>query len=102
MEALTFVEKLSKAKPRPVYVLAGDEDFLKRQALSAIQSHLLGEADPAFAVSFFPGDRAEWPAVRGDLETLPFLSPVRIVAIEQADPFVSKYRQVLEKYVAEP
>lgn len=102
MEAFTFLDSAGKSKPRPVYVLAGDEAFLKRQVRATLDRLLIDDADPAFAVSAVPGDRAEWPAVRTELDTLPFLSPRRVVVIESADPFVTRYRSALEKYVAEP
>src|SRR5581483_12441467 len=102
MDVLAFVDAAPKAKPQPIYVLAGDEAFLKRQARAALDSLLLGDADPAFAVSTYPGDRADWSAVRADLDTLPFLSPRRVVAIDAADQFVTKYRPALEKYAAAP
>jgi DNA polymerase III subunit delta len=101
MDALAFLEKAAKAKPQPVYVLSGDEAFLKRQVLAALDPVLLGDADPDFATTVHPAT-VDWSVVRADLDTLPFLSPRRVVVIDQADPFVTKYRQVLEKYVAEP
>ncbi|HEY1375691.1 MAG TPA: DNA polymerase III subunit delta [Gemmataceae bacterium] len=102
MDALAFLDKAAKAKPQPVYVLAGDEPFLKRQVLAALDAALLGDADPDFARTVHPGPTADWSAVRADLDTLPFLSPRRVVVIDQADPFVTKYRPALEKYVGQP
>jgi DNA polymerase III subunit delta len=102
MDALHFIEKSAKSKPQPIYVLHGDEAFLKRQSLTALDALLLGEADPEFARIAIPGATAEWSAVRSELDTLPFLSPCRVVVIDQADPFVTNYRVVLEKYVAAP
>src|SRR5262245_45345268 len=102
MDALTFLDKAGKSKPQPVYVLAGDEAFLKRQALDALQALLLGDADPAFACTTYPGPTADWSTVRADLDTVPFLGPRRVVVIEQADPFITRHRPTLEKYVAQP
>src|SRR5436309_13529861 len=102
MNALTFLDKAAKAKPQPLYVLPGDEDFLKRQVFAALTPRLLGDADPAFALATFPGDKADWSSVRAELDTLPFLSPRRVVVVEQADPFVTKARPLLEKYVGQP
>ena len=102
MEAFTFLDAAGKSKPRPAYVLAGDEAFLKRRVRAALDQLLIGDADPAFAVSAISGDRAEWPAIRAELDTLPFLSPRRVVVVEAADPFVTKYRAALEKFVADP
>ena len=102
MDALAFIDKAAKSKPQPVYILHGDEAFLKRQALTALDALLLEDADPEFARTVIPGAAANWSAVRSDLDTLPFLSPRRIVVIDQADPFVTLYRPVLEKYVTDP
>ncbi len=102
MDAVDFLNKSRRGEPQPVYVLFGDEEFLKREARAALTRWLLDDADPAFAVSSYPGDRADWSTVRGELQTLPFLSPRRVVVIDQADEFVSNNRQALEKYVGKP
>jgi DNA polymerase-3 subunit delta len=102
MDALTFLDKAAKSKRQPVYALVGDEDFLKGRCREAIQSLVLGDADPAFALSVYPGENLEISTVRNDLETLPFLSPARLVVVEAADPFVTEHREALERYVAKP
>ena len=103
MDALTFIEKPPDAKKlSPVYVLHGDEDFLKRQVLTVLRKVVFGSEENEFGLSMQPGDQAEFAAVRSELETVAFLSPRRLVVIDGADPFVSKYRSVLEKYVAQP
>jgi DNA polymerase-3 subunit delta len=101
MDALPFLSA-SNAKRQPVYALLGDEDFLKRLVRERIIAHVLGEADPAFAVSTYAGDKLEYSTVRNELDTLPFLSPCRIVVVENGDAFVSTHRQSLEQYVAKP
>lgn len=102
MDALPFLDKAAKSKRQPVYALVGDEDFLKRQCRDAVISLALGGADPTFAVSTYPGDKLDFSTVRNDLDTLPFLSPARVVVVEAADPFVTAHREALEKYVARP
>jgi DNA polymerase-3 subunit delta len=129
MDALQFLDKGGKAKRQPIYVVTGDEDFLKRRALTALQTQLLGESDPSFALSTYSGDKADFAAIRSELDTLPFLSECRLVIVEKADDrgrkqagsesdnaagasaeqvvasdgsFVSRYRAALEKYAASP
>src|SRR5262245_1125338 len=102
MDSLTFLERAPKGEPRPVYVLHGDEDFLKRQVLAALRLRVLGSEGDAFGLSIYEGDKADFATVRGELETLPFLCPRRLVVIDKADPFVTRYRTALEKYVAQP
>ncbi|MBY0227694.1 MAG: DNA polymerase III subunit delta [Gemmataceae bacterium] len=101
MDAMQFLERAAKLKPQPVYVLAGDEPFLKAQALAAIRRIVLGEADDGFAVSAHDGAKAAWAAVSDDLHTLPMLSPRRVVSVSGADPFVTRERARLEKLFAE-
>jgi DNA polymerase-3 subunit delta len=101
MDVFAFLER-PPASPQPVYVLHGDEDFLKRQALGAIKKLVLGEGDDAFAFSTHAGDRASYADVRDELDTVPFLCPRRLVVVENADPFVTQWRSLLEKYVGQP
>ncbi len=102
MDSLTFLERSGRAKLRPVYALAGDEPFLKRHALAALRELALGPGGGELGLTTFPGDKATRAAVFDELQTLPFLSPRRLVVIEGADPFVTRERAWLEKYVAEP
>lgn len=102
MDALSFLSRSSAAKRQPVYVLNGDEDFLKRLVRDAILSSVIGDADPSFAVTVYPGEKLDFSTVRNDLETLPFLSPARIVMVDQADPFVTANREALERYLQKP
>jgi DNA polymerase-3 subunit delta len=101
MECLTFLDRGDKLKPQPVYVLHGDEPFLKRQAQLRLRKLLLGPDEDGLGVCSFDGDKAAWPAVVEELQTLPFLVPRRLVVVEGADPFVSRERARLEKYFAE-
>jgi DNA polymerase-3 subunit delta len=102
MDAQLFLDRVAKSKRQPVYVLSGDEDFLKRRCRDAIIALAVGDADPAFAVSVYPGEKLDFSTVRNDLNTLPFLAPARVVVVEQADPFVTEHRSALERYVQEP
>ncbi len=102
MDALAFLEQRERAALEPVYVLHGDEDFLKRQALEAIRVAALGADGHEFGFSTYRGEEATWAAVRGELETLPFLARRRVVAVDAADAFVTRHRAALEEYVSRP
>lgn len=110
MDAMQFLDKAAKAKRQPIYALIGDEDFLKRRVREAIVASVLGDADPAFAVSVYSGERLDFSSVRNDLETPSFLAPCRVVIVENADTkphpaveaFVSAHRAALEKYASQP
>ena len=102
MDSLTFLQGAAKAKPRPIYVLHGDEHFLKRRVLAALRSLVLGPDDDGFGLTTRDGDKANWAEIHDELETLPFLSSRRLVILDRADPFVTRERPRLEKYFAEP
>jgi DNA polymerase-3 subunit delta len=102
MDSLTFLQGAAKAKARPIYVLSGDEHFLKRRILVALRALVLGTDEDSFGISREEGDKASWAEIHDELETLPFLSSRRLVVVERADPFVTRERSRLEKYFAEP
>ncbi|HEY3789505.1 MAG TPA: DNA polymerase III subunit delta [Urbifossiella sp.] len=110
MDAMQFLDKAAKAKRQPIYALVGDEDFLKRRVRDAIISNILGDADPAFAVSVYSGEKLDFSTIRNDLDTPSFLAPCRIVLVEDADKkplgntdaFISAHRPALEKYAGQP
>ncbi len=102
LDAMAFLERGGKVARQPVFVLSGEEEFLKRRARDAIVAGLLGDADGEFAVSAYAPDKLDITTVRNELDTLPFLAPLRIVIVESADPFVTEHRLALEKYFVSP
>ena len=102
MDSLVFLQEPDKHKLQPVYVLHGDEEFLKRQVLAALRAVVLESADNTFGLSNYPGDKATFAEVHDELQTLPFAGPRRLVVVDNSDPFVTKFRPLLEKYVAAP
>lgn len=101
-DAQTFLQQLGQSSRWPVYVLIGDQDFLKQECRQAIIEKVLAGSDPSFAVSNYVGNAVEFSEVRNELDTLPFLATSRVVIIEQADDFVSDNRLSLEQYIKQP
>ncbi len=102
MDSLTFLDRPAKAKPQPIYVLHGDEPFLKQRVVESLRTLVLGAEGGEFGLSTYAGDKANYAEIFDELQTLPFLSPRRLVVIEEADTFVTRERARLEKYFAEP
>ena len=69
MDALAFLDKIPQAVRQPIYVLAGDEDFLKRACRDAVVAKVVGDGDPEFAISNYAGDKLDLSTVRNELET---------------------------------
>jgi DNA polymerase-3 subunit delta len=101
MDSLTFLARHDKAKIQPVYVVHGDEDFLKRQVVQALRTLVLGEGADDFLLSAYAGDRVDYATVMDDLRTVPFFGPRRLILVENADAFVTQNRAALEKAVTQ-
>ncbi len=99
--AIEFLTKPSDLQN--VCVVFGDDDFLRRQVLLAVRGVVLGEEDAEISLTRFDGSEVELSDVFSELETVAmFGSGRRLVVIEQADDFVTRYRAALEEYVASP
>jgi DNA polymerase-3 subunit delta len=102
MDSLAFLERAGKCTLQPVYVLLGEDDFLKRQVRRLLRSLVLGKGEGEIGLSRFSGETAVWSEVNDELKTLPFLGSHRLVLVEEADLFVTNHRPALEKYVKAP
>jgi DNA polymerase-3 subunit delta len=101
MDSMTFIEGSGKATLLPLYVLYGDEPFLKRQVMKLLRLLVLGPESDDAGMSVHAGDGAVFAAVYDELQTVPLFSPRRLVVVEDADPFVTQFRATLEKKVKE-
>ena len=98
---------MSKAKHRKtdnnlIYVIASKE----KAAVDARCDDLLEElvSPEQWTTGFLSADANEVPAseVFDELRTLPFLTQKRVVLVRDADKFVSRNRELLEKYFDNP
>src|SRR5674476_164221 len=86
----------------PVYVLHGDEDFLKEDLLRQL---LAGAVDPAmreFNVDTRRGADLDAAGLRDLLEALPMMAERRVVVIRDAQMLKKAPLGVLDKYLATP
>lgn len=93
----------------PAIVIFGDEPYQKSAALRRWLDLLLPPTvDRSMALMEYDGTAKEEQggptavAVIEDLRTLPFLADRRIVAIRDADAFISATREIFERYFANP
>lgn len=87
----------------PIWVLFGDEAFLKGLVRRKLRDVILGHPAEAPYTSF-DGDSALWRDVADELATVSLFGnrSKRLVIVQEADSFVSKYRSQLEDYVEHP
>jgi len=103
LHAVDYLANPAKHPPRAVCAVFGDEAFLRRQVLLALRDVVLDGEDADFSLSNFEGRKTEFADVLEELSTLAmFGGDTRLVVVEEADEFVTKYRSQLEGYVARP
>jgi len=101
--ALEYLANPAEFPARPVCVLFGDEPFLKSESLAALRAAVLGGEEAEFSSRTFLGDDADPRSVMDELATVPlFGGGQRLVVVAEADSFISRNRQMLEDYAAQP
>jgi len=101
--AKDFLVSPPKEPVPPVCVVFGQEVFLKRQVLRVVREQLAGPAADELPMERFAGAQTDWAEVSQALWTLPMFGPsIRLILVEEADGFVSRFREALEQYVGQP
>lgn len=85
----------------PVYVLHGDDAFLRDHHRKEIVDSVVDGADPQLCITALDSS-AELSDVLDELRTVPFLAPHRLVILRDADAFVKTHRAALEKFFQKP
>jgi len=102
LHAIDYLAQPNKYPPKPVCVAFGDELFLRRQVLLGLRRAVLGGDEADFSLSSHEGRTAEFRAVVEELTTIAMFGGQRLVVVDEADEFVSRYREALEGYVSRP
>lgn len=102
VSALDFLGE-AQAKPLPpIVAVFGDEAFLKRLVLVELKRRAAGD-DGDLSCTELDGDKAIWREAADELSTFSmFGGGPRLVVVEEADKFVTAYREKLEDYAAKP
>ncbi len=83
---------------KPVYALVGSDVFLQLQK----QTEILQEASADAQRIDIDGERAELAEVLDELRSFAMFGGHKLVIVRDADDFVSRFREPLEKYLASP
>ena len=84
-----------------IYVIAGKDQPLVSAEYTKLIDKLI-EPDQRAMGLYVTDEKAEITEVLDELSTLPFLADKRVVAVRNADKFVSAHRELLEKYFDKP
>ncbi|MCA9014444.1 MAG: DNA polymerase III subunit delta [Planctomycetaceae bacterium] len=89
----------------PIVVLHGDDRYMKQEAIKVIEPIVLGE-DEDTSITRFDGKRLEKelpPSTLFDeLKTVSMWGDKRLVIVDEAEKFVTAFRDKLEKYLEAP
>jgi DNA polymerase-3 subunit delta len=102
MHALEWLRDAGRQPIRPVYAVYGTDHYLIRESIAAVSRTLFPDANDDPALTRFAGAQVRLADVQDELFTLPFFGRRRLVVVEEADGFVTKYRKDLEAYVDRP
>lgn len=103
VSALDYLSKPDSHPAVGVSAIFGDDAFLKREVLGALRRQILGGEDADCSLATFTGKEAQLREVLDALATVSlFGDGRRMVIVEEADPFVTAYRDKLEDYVTRP
>src|SRR5438552_4527791 len=102
LHAFDYLEAAEGTAVPPVCVAHGDEPFLKSLVLAELRRIVLGGDDGEFSLTRFDGRTVEARSVFDELATMALFGGQRLIAIDDADDFVSANRGLLENYVARP
>lgn len=80
-------EDIKKAEYKKIYLLYGDEDYLKKQYKNKLKNAICG--DDTMNYSYFEGKGCDAAEIKGICETLPFFADRRLVIIENSGFFKS-------------
>ena len=105
-KALPAFEYLAQTATEPcprVCAVFGNETFLKRQVAIRLRDQILGTDEADFSLTTCPGNTAAWRDVQEELTTVAmFGGGGRLLIVEDADDFVTRFRGQLEDYVERP
>ena len=102
MHVTAYLNAPAKHEAGPIVVICGKDAYLKHAGFTALTESILdGEDDDAGLVQF-AGNAVEFVTVADELRTVSMWGDQRLVAIDDADDFVSKNRGRLEKYLERP
>ncbi|MCL5282183.1 MAG: DNA polymerase III subunit delta [Planctomycetes bacterium] len=85
-----------------IYVIVGKDESLVGARCQELLDELLEPEQRMTGLFSVDGGEAAIAEVLDELKTTPFLTDKRVVAIRGADGFVSKNREILEKYFEKP
>lgn len=84
---------------KSVYLLYGEENYLKRSYKKKLKEAILGDAEDTMNYSYFEGKEADEIKIIDNAETLPFFADRRLIIIENSG-FFKEAKDKMANYIA--
>jgi len=104
-DAASLRRDLAAGKTAPVYLLHGEEAFLKEEAAARIRKVALGEGGAEalpWSMTVLEGGTATLAEILDAARTLPMLSPRRLVVVKEAEKIREADADPLKEYLKNP
>jgi DNA polymerase-3 subunit delta len=85
-----------------VLILRGPEEMIKRAAFAQLRQAIDKELGASIEPVMLDGTRCQPAEVFDELRTMSLLQPFQLVVVDDADQFVSLYRDMVERYAESP
>jgi len=95
-------KRQTKTDAKHVYVIAGGDQALAAAQCDELVGRLVEQSQRVTSLFNVDPESAAISQVLDELRTAPFLSDRRVVVVRDADSFVSKNREILERYFDNP
>jgi DNA polymerase III subunit delta len=95
-------DTVARGEIYPLYFLYGDETFLIDEALASIEHTTIGDGMRDFNLNTFYGGETDASQIRDAVETLPMMSPVRLVVVKDAQDLSEKQWDSMMNLVDDP
>ncbi len=102
LHASAYLKKPDEHDLPAMVAVPGGSRFLQRSVLDDLRHRVLGDDDDGMGETRFEGRDADLASVLDELSTVSMWGDRRLVVVEDADDFVSRFRGELESYLDSP
>ena len=101
MDIADLEKDLAGGMPRPIYLLHGQETFLKDQILTRL-TNLVPEGMRDFNLQIMLADDTSPALALEQAQTMPFMSPPRVIVLKGIDRYSAEELVMFHKYLDQP
>jgi len=102
MKYREFMTELERGNVALVYLLEGEEDYLKKEALKRLKKKIISPDYEDFNYERFSAESSSVSQIVESLSTLPLKGKWRMVVVEEVDKLSEKNQKIVAEYLANP